>query len=240
MTLEGNVNDQGLLRPPQPEEQPILGADALRVLRIQNEFVQGFKALANLGPAVTLFGSARLPQDHPYSVAAYEVAHALAKEGLAIISGGGPGIMEAANRGAKDGGALSVACNIELPFEKKPNPYQDISLNFRYFFVRKVILVKYARAFVIFPGGFGTLDELFEILTLIQTQKVSPFPIVLYGKDYWQDLLAWLRNTVLAEGCISAEDFNLFTIVDSAHDAIEGVLEPLRKDGTLPMKPAAG
>src|SRR5690625_4749769 len=151
--LDNNTNDHGLLRPPEADEGVVYGADAVRVLRIQNEFVTGFKALADLGPAVTMFGSARLPQDGPYTTAAYNIAKALAEEGFAIISGGGPGIMEAANRGAKGGGGLSIAANIEIPYEKGPNPYQDISLNFRYFFVRKVMLVKYARAFIIFPGG---------------------------------------------------------------------------------------
>lgn len=240
MSIDTTTSDHGLLRPPELDEPTVLGADALRVLRIQNEFVAGFKALADLDPAVTLFGSARLPQDHPDSKAAYEVAYALAKEGLAIISGGGPGIMEAANRGAKEAGSTSVAANIELPYEQGPNPYQDISLTFRYFFVRKVMLVKYARAFVIFPGGFGTLDELFEVLTLLQTEKIPHFPIVLYGRDYWAGLVQWVKDSLLAEGCISPEDLDLFILVDTVEEAIAAVLKPLTAEGTLPHPPAAG
>lgn len=239
MNFDRSVYDDGLLRPPQPGEQTLLGADALRVLRIQDEFVAGFSALAHLGPAVTLFGSARLPQDHPDVVAAREVAYRLGKLGLAIISGGGPGIMEAANRGAKEAGSTSVAANIRLPFEKGPNPYQDISLSFRYFFVRKVMLVKYAQAFVIFPGGFGTLDELFEVLTLQQTRKIPTFPVVLYNRSFWTPLIEWLKHSVLAAGCISPEDLNLFTLVDTVDDAVEAVVTPLTQGGILPIRPAA-
>lgn len=229
-------NDYGLLRPPKPEEENLLGADALRVLRIQNEFVAGFTALAKLGPAVTLFGSARLPQEHPDSVAAREVAYRLGKRGLAVITGGGPGIMEAANRGAKEAGSPSVAANITLPFETGPNPYQDVSLTFRYFFVRKVMLVKYAQAFVIFPGGFGTLDEVFEVLTLMQTRKIPRFPIVLYRKSFWGPLIDWVRDTVLAEGCISPEDLDRLKIVDTVEDAVRAVVDPLTREGILPIK----
>jgi uncharacterized protein (TIGR00730 family) len=148
--------------------------------------------------------------------------------------------MEAANRGAKEAGTISVAANIQLPFESTPNPYQDISLTFRYFFIRKVMLVKYARAFIIFPGGFGTLDELFEVLTLIQTEKVSPMPILLYRSSYWQDLVKWINAQLLAERCISPKDLDLFRIVDSVDEAVEGVIQPLTADGTLPVPPAAG
>ncbi len=241
MEFVRNDNDRGLLRPPERYEQAVLDADdALRLVRIQEEFLRGFRKLAGLGPAVTLFGSARLPQDHPDCVAAYEVAYRLGKEGLAIVTGGGPGIMEAANRGAKEAGTISVAANIQLPFESTPNPYQDISLTFRYFFIRKVMLVKYARAFIIFPGGFGTLDELFEVLTLIQTEKVSPMPILLYRSSYWQDLVKWINAQLLAERCISPKDLDLFRIVDSVDEAVEGVIQPLTADGTLPVPPAAG
>ncbi|NLN26643.1 MAG: TIGR00730 family Rossman fold protein [Firmicutes bacterium] len=241
MEFVRNDNDRGLLRPPERYEQAVLDADdALRLVRIQEEFLRGFRKLAGLGPAVTLFGSARLPQDHPDCVAAYEVAYRLGKEGLAIVTGGGPGIMEAANRGAKEAGTISVAANIQLPFESTPNPYQDISLTFRYFFIRKVMLVKYARAFIIFPGGFGTLDELFEVLTLIQTEKVSPMPILLYRSSYWQDLVKWINAQLLAERCISPKDLDLFRIVDSVDEAVEGVIQPLTAAGTLPVPPAAG
>lgn len=238
--FELHDNDQALLQPPQPEEQTLQSADALRLVRIQEEFIAGFTRLTHLGPAVTLFGSARLPQDHPDAVAAYKVAYKLGKQGLAIITGGGPGIMEAANRGAKEAGAMSVAANIQLPFESSPNPYQDISLTFRYFFIRKVMLVKYARAFVIFPGGFGTLDELFEVLTLIQTEKANPMPVLLYRSSYWEGLVTWIKEQLLAERCISPEDLDLFRVVDSVEEAVEGIIEPLTADGTLPLPPAAG
>lgn len=216
MEFVRNDNDRGLLRPPERYEQAVLDADdALRLVRIQEEFLRGFRKLAGLGPAVTLFGSARLPQDHPDCVAAYEVAYRLGKEGLAIVTGGGPGIMEAANRGAKEAGTISVAANIQLPFESTPNPYQDISLTFRYFFIRKVMLVKYARAFIIFPGGFGTLDELFEALTLIQTGKIENFPVILFGSRFWAGLLDWVRSTLLVEAKVSAADLDLLVVTDS-------------------------
>src|SRR5216117_3554353 len=183
------TEDEQLLIPPQifPIERraSFTSTDPWRVLRIMGEFVEGFDTLSDVRNAVTIFGSARSLEGDPYYAAALETSRLLAKEGFAIITGGGPGIMEAANRGAKEGGGLSIGCNIELPFEQKINDYVDLGIDFRYFFVRKTMFVKYAEGFVVFPGGFGTLDELFESLTLIQTGKVEHFPVVLYGRTYW-------------------------------------------------------
>ncbi|MCU1281861.1 MAG: hypothetical protein JWM53_5407 [bacterium] len=189
--------------------------DPWRVLRIQGEFVRGFDALADVGPAVTVFGSARTPPGHAEYEAARETARLLGKSGFTIITGGGPGIMEAANRGAHEAGAPSVGLNIELPFEQKVNEFVDRSIEFRYFFVRKTMLVKYSQAFLIFPGGFGTLDELFEALVLIQTGKIADFPVVLYGRAYWAGLVEWLGTTMLAGGKIAPPDLELIPIVDS-------------------------
>lgn len=188
--------------------------DPWRVLRIMGEFVEGFDALAGIGPAVSIFGSARVKEAEPEYDLTVETSRLLAEAGFAIITGGGPGIMEAANRGAKLAGGRSIGCTIELPFETGANPYVDLEVRFRYFFVRKTMFVKYASAFVIFPGGFGTLDELFEALTLIQTGKVHNFPIVLFGSAYWSGLLHWLRETVLPERKIGAADLELLKISD--------------------------
>lgn len=225
------TEDQRLLEKPTREQMAFIDSDPWRVLRIQGEFVEGFDRLAGLGPAVTLFGSARTDPDHRWYQAAVETAGLLAKSGLVVITGGGPGIMEAGNRGAHEAGGVSVGLGIELPFEQGINPYVDIAVNFRYFFVRKMMLVKYAQAFVIFPGGFGTLDELFESMTLIQTGKISHFPIVLYGTEYWNGLLEWVRNTMLAQGYISAEDLDLITVSDSPEQVRDIVLEAIA-DGT--------
>lgn len=205
----------------------LTNADIWRIFRIQAEIVDGFEALAKLGPAVAIFGSARIPQDDLYADAARETARLFAKLGLAIITGGGPGIMEAANQGAKQGGGVSVGCNIQLPMEQEPNPYLNVSLHFHYFFVRKLMLVKYAAAFVIFPGGFGTFDELFEALTLVQTGKMSHFPIVLYGTEYWKGMLEWIRQTVMAKGCVFPAEMDLIHVVDSPQDAVRTVCGPL-------------
>ncbi|MEZ4728547.1 MAG: TIGR00730 family Rossman fold protein [Caldilineaceae bacterium] len=200
------TQDEKLLTPPETAEKLFTDTDPWRVLRITGEFVEGFDVLARLGPAVTLFGSARTKPGDPLYQAAIETAQLLAADGLAIITGGGPGIMEAGNRGAQQGGAVSVGLGIELPFEQGINRYVEIPINFHYFFVRKTMFVKYAQAFVIFPGGFGTMDELFEALTLVQTGKIRNFPIILFGSTYWQGLLTWLRETMLAEGKIGAPD----------------------------------
>jgi hypothetical protein len=216
------TEDAKLLR--SAEERPgFQETDTWRTLRIMGEFVEGFDALAEVGPAVSIFGSARVGRRNRYYGAARRLASALAKQGFAIITGGGPGIMEAANRGAKDAGGLSIGCNIELPFEQGINEFVELGMQFHYFFVRKVMFVKYAEGFAIFPGGFGTLDELFESLTLIQTGKVGHFPVVLYGRDYWAGLLQWIRDKPLYEEKISPEDIELLTITDDVDEACEAI-----------------
>jgi uncharacterized protein (TIGR00730 family) len=225
-----STEDQQLLLPPD-KEVPFTETDPWRVMRIMSEFVQGFDALAELSRAVTIFGSARtLPGDPNYE-AAVETAFLLGEAGCAIITGGGPGIMEAANKGARQAGAVSVGLNIELPFEQHINPYVDLELNFRYFFVRKTMLVKYAQAFVIFPGGFGTMDELFESLTLIQTGKISNFPVVLFDSSYWGGLLDWLKNKMQHEGKIEAADLDLLLVTDSP-EAVRDFILASMEDGT--------
>jgi uncharacterized protein (TIGR00730 family) len=239
------TEDEQLLASPT-EQRRALGqiaadfthTDPWRVLRIQGEFVAGFDALAHIGPAVTIFGSARTPEDDPSYRQAVELARLLAEQGFAVITGGGPGIMEAANRGAREGGGRSVGCNIELPHEQGTNPYVDLSINFRYFFVRKTMFMKYAEAFIIFPGGFGTLDELFEALTLIQTGKVSNFPVILFGTHYWGGLLDWLRGPMLAEGKISPGDLDLLIPTDDPAEAAQIVVEAHRRE-TAPSAPNA-
>lgn len=207
--------------------------DPWRVLRIMSEFVNGFDALAHIPPCVTIFGSARTLPDDPAYAAAIETARLLAKAGFGIITGGGPGIMEAANKGAQEGGNLSIGCNIELPFEQAPNQYLDISLDFRYFFVRKTMFVKYSNAFIIFPGGFGTMDELFEALTLIQTKKVSNFPVILYGSKYWEGLLKWIRETMLDEEKVSVDDVALLRISDDPQEICDIVCDAYRENHHL-------
>ncbi len=191
-----------------------LAGDSWRMFRILGEFVQGFEELADIGKAVTIFGSARMTEDTETYRKTQELAAQLAKQGYTIVTGGGPGIMEAANRGAVEVDGRSVGLNIDLPHEQAPNPYLTDSVDFKYFFVRKVMLVKYSTAFVIFPGGFGTLDELFEALTLIQTHKIKPFPVYLVGVEYWRGLLQWLQGTMLRNGTISEHDMHLFKVVD--------------------------
>jgi uncharacterized protein (TIGR00730 family) len=208
--------DEGLLQ--RQEDPGFVHTDPWRVLRIMGEFVDGFDVLARVGLAVTVFGSARITDDSPWYAAAREVGAGIAKHGFAVITGGGPGIMEAANRGAMEAGGLSIGCNIELPHEQSPNPYANLSIDFRYFFVRKTMFVKYSEAFVVFPGGFGTMDELFEALTLIQTSKVQRFPVVLYGSEYWSGLLEWIRGTLAVEGMVSSEDLALVQVVDTTDE----------------------
>ena len=221
------TEDERLLQSPAEEPRAIdfTHSDPWRVFRIMGEFVEGFDNLARIGPAVTIFGSARTRPDHPEYAAARETARLLGEAGFCIITGGGPGIMEAANRGARDAEVLSVGCNIELPFEQGTNPYVDVAINFRYFFVRKTMFVKYAEAFVIFPGGFGTMDELFEALTLIQTGKVRDFPVVLMGRAYWKGLVDWFRSALLAEGKISPDDVDLMVITDSPEEAVRTIVD---------------
>jgi uncharacterized protein (TIGR00730 family) len=192
--------------------------DGTRLERIQRELRMGFDALAHVGAAASFFGSARTRPEDPEYALARETARIVGEAGLAIITGGGPGSMEAANRGAKEAGALSIGLNIELPFEQHVNPYVDLELEFHYFFARKIMFVRYASAFVVFPGGFGTMDELFESLTLIQTGKVRHFPVVLVGTDYWQGLVSWMRERLLGEGKISPADMDLFVLTDDPHE----------------------
>jgi uncharacterized protein (TIGR00730 family) len=199
--------------------------DPWRVLRIMSEFVDGFDVLAHIPPSVALFGSARTKPDDPMYVSAVETARLLAKAGFGIITGGGPGIMEAANKGAQEGGNLSIGCNIELPFEQDHNPYLDIALDFRYFFVRKTMFVKYSNAFIIYPGGFGTMDELFEALTLIQTRKVRHFPVILSGSAYWEGLINWIRDTMLATEKISQDDAGLLLMSDDPEEICQLVCD---------------
>jgi uncharacterized protein (TIGR00730 family) len=194
--------------------------DAQRVLRIQDELRAGFRTLNHIGKAVSFFGSARTPRDHPRYQAAREMARTLGHEGFAIITGGGPGIMEAANRGARDAGVPSVGLGIDLPGEQGLNEWVDVPLNFHYFFARKVMFVRYASGFVVYPGGFGTLDELFEAATLRQTEKIRYFPIVLVGHDYWSGLVSWLRDSVLAEGNIGPSDVSTLAVCDEAGDVL--------------------
>jgi uncharacterized protein (TIGR00730 family) len=199
--------------------------DIWRIFRIMAEFVEGFDQMTKLGPCVSIFGSARIKPGHKYYEMAREVAKELVKAGFGIITGGGPGIMEAANLGAKEAGGLSVGINIELPLEQKFNPYVDVGIEFRHFFVRKVMFVKYAQGFVVLPGGFGTLDEFFEAVTLIQTGKTTRFPVVLMGSEYWQGLIDWLRDKVLAEGNISPEDLEIFELTDDPKEAARIITE---------------
>lgn len=193
-------------------------SETWRVFRIQSELVEGFETLNDVGPAVTIFGSARLSPENKYYKDAVRISKMLADDGFAIITGGGPGIMEAANKGAKKGKAHSIGLNIEIPSEQTPNKFQDVTLTFRYFFIRKLMFIKYATAYIIFPGGFGTMDELFEALTLAQTKKIRAFPIILYGSEYWKGLIDWMKTTLVSNGTISKEDFVLFQMVDTPKD----------------------
>jgi uncharacterized protein (TIGR00730 family) len=213
------TQDEQLLETPKQDD--FISTDTWRVFRIMGEFVEGFDDLASITRGVSLFGSARTPPDSPQYRDAQETAALLARAGFAIITGGGPGIMEAANRGAFEAGGISIGCNIELPFEQRANPYLTRSVTFRYFFVRKTMFVKYSMAFIIFPGGFGTLDELFEALTLIQTRKIKNFPVVLFGKAYWAGMLKWLREMMLAEGKITESDFEMLHLTDSPAEVVE-------------------
>ncbi len=205
--------------------------DPWRVLRIMGEFIEGFDTLAAIEKGVTIFGSARIGPDDPHYDAAVETARLLAEAGFAIITGAGPGIMEAGNKGAQLGGARSIGCNIELPFEQGANPYVDTLVNFRYFFVRKTMFIKYSVAFIIFPGGFGTLDELFEALTLIQTGKIYRFPVILFGRYYWAGLLRWLQARVLSEGKISEGDLDLMLVTDDPAEAVQAIVSAYKSIG---------
>src|ERR671915_1944759 len=218
------TEDEKLLQTPS-EPLDFTRTDPWRVMRIMSEFIEGFDTLASVEKGVTIFGSARTHPDDPQYGQAVEVARLLAERGFAIITGAGPGIMEAANRGAKLAGGRSIGCNIELPFEQGANPYVDTIINFRYFFVRKTMFIKYSNAFVIFPGGFGTLDELFEALTLIQTGKISQFPVILFGRHYWAGLLRWVQSRVLLERKISPGDMDLMVVTDDPREACAAVIQ---------------
>lgn len=197
-------------------------SDSWRIFRILAEFIDGFEGLGALDTAaVTIYGSARTKPQQKYYQLAEDIAQGLARAGYGVITGGGPGIMEAANKGASEGGGTSVGLNITLPHEQEPNPYTTFSLDFKYFFVRKVMLMKYSSGFVCMPGGFGSMDELFESLTLIQTERISPFPIVLVGREYWSGLVEWIKDTLLAQGNISADDVSLFTVLDDAKEIVQ-------------------
>jgi len=215
-------------------------AELLHVKQISDEFLQGFETVAQIAkPAVTIFGSARVREDHPAYKAAVATGRLFAEAGFTVVTGGGPGVMEAANRGAKEGGGLSVGFNIELPHEQDSNPYMDVGLTFRHFYVRKTMFVKAAEGFVIFPGGFGTLDEFFEALTLIQTGKVLHFPVVLFDADYWAGLLRWIRERLLAEGMISPNDLDLLVVTDEPAEAVATVVSCYeRRCAGLPATPA--
>ncbi len=229
---EKKIEDHGLLAY-SGIKADFTDTDPWRVLRIQSEFVEGFDALSQLGPGVSIFGSARTPEDSPYYEAARATARLLAESGLVVITGGGPGIMEAGNRGAAEGNGVSLGLNIELPMEQNQNPYQNISLDFRYFFVRKLMFVKYSLGYVIFPGGFGTMDELFEALTLSQTGKIDHFPIVMFGWDYWGGLLDWIKEIMRRESCIDEEDFTLFHITDDPAEAANIIIYEAQEKGFL-------
>ena len=225
------TEDQKLLRPGGAGAADFTRTDPWRVLRITSELIEGFDTLAGITKGVTIFGSARVGPDDPQYGAAQETARLLAEAGFSIITGAGPGIMEAANKGARMGGGPSIGCNIELPFEQGANPYVDTLINFRYFFVRKTMFIKYSVGFIIFPGGFGTLDELFEALTLIQTGKIYHFPVVMFGRHYWAGLVRWLQSRVLLEKKISAGDMDLMLLTDDPTEAARAVVEAYEAQG---------
>jgi uncharacterized protein (TIGR00730 family) len=224
----------------EPTGRPaFLNTDPWRALRILAEFVEGFDALAALGPAITVFGSARVFPGSPTYETAREIGRRLAREGYAVITGGGPGVMEAANRGCQEGGGMSVGCNIELPHEQDLNPYIDLGVEFRYFFARKTMFVKYADGFVILPGGFGTMDELFEALTLIQTGKIRHFPVILVGSEFFGGLLDWMRDRLVAEGMIQPGDVDLIAVTDDPAEVIRIVRKAGRRRAALTAEPSA-
>jgi len=237
-TLPDNhvTQDEQLLESPRPHD--FTHTDTWRVFRIMGEFVEGFDELATVTRGVSIFGSARTQPGHPFFESARETAALLARAGFSVITGGGPGIMEAANRGAIEAGGVSIGCNIELPFEQSPNRYQTRSLKFNYFFVRKTMFIKYSNAFIIFPGGFGTLDELFEALTLIQTRKIKNFPVILFGAEFWSGMIGWIKGVLLNEKMVSGPDVLLLQVTDSPARAVEIVVNSqdslLKLDPTLP------
>jgi uncharacterized protein (TIGR00730 family) len=216
---------------------PFTKEDPWRIFRIMAEFVESFETLSQLGPAVTIFGSARLPPNNPHYQMALNIGKMLAKENLAVVTGGGPGIMEAANRGAAEGKGRSVGLNIELPFEQKGNKYANVPVNFHYFFSRKVCFVKYSIAFIYMPGGYGTLDEFFEVLTLVQTRRIPRYPIILIGEEFWSGLLRWVKNTLGREGLIGPGDMELITVTDDPQKAVDIILDYKRRVGPPEVMP---
>ncbi len=225
------------MRPQNGKIEKFFIEDSWRVFRIISEFVEGFEELSDIGDCVTMFGSARVSEGDPDYELARDIARKLAEAGYGVITGGGPGIMEAGNRGAAEGKGISVGLNIDLPHEQKPNPYANIQLDFRYFFIRKVMFVKYAKAFVILPGGFGTLDELFESLTLIQTARISRFPVILVNRAYWHGLIEWIKNTLLTDQKVSASDLELFELADTAEEVVEKIRRFYLKPATNQAQP---
>jgi uncharacterized protein (TIGR00730 family) len=224
------TEDRKLLERPERRDRPeFLQTDTWRTLRIMSEFVEGFDALAEIGPAITIFGSARVSEGDPAYTMAREIGRLLAVDGYAVITGGGPGVMEAANRGCQEGGGLSVGCNIELPHEQSINPYVDLGVEFRYFFARKTMFVKYADAFVILPGGYGTMDELFEALTLIQTGKIRHFPVVLVGSAFFAGFIEWIKAKLLGEGMISEGDLDLIQVTDDPKEVVAIIRKASRR-----------
>ncbi|MGN6244165.1 MAG: TIGR00730 family Rossman fold protein [Motilibacteraceae bacterium] len=236
-SVQTSTTDQRLLDTRGPSDW--VHTDPWRVLRIQSEFVEGFGALAELGPAVSVFGSARTHESSPEYALGVEVGRRLVEAGFAVITGGGPGAMEAANRGAAEAGGTSVGLGIELPFEQGMNDWVDLGVHFRYFFARKTMFVKYAQGFIVLPGGFGTFDELFEALTLVQTQKVTQFPVVLMGTSYWGGLLDWLRSTVAREGKVSSSDLDLVSLTDDPAEAVWTITEADAARGTAEARAVA-
>lgn len=220
----------------QKDWTELKSSDSWQIFKIMAEFVEGYEKLAIIGPCVTIFGSARTPKNHPYYLLAEETAYKMAKAGFGIISGGGPGIMEAANKGAKLAGGKSVGLNIQLPFEQHPNPYidPDKNLSFYYFFIRKVMFMKYSQGFIVLPGGFGTCDEFFEAITLIQTKKVAKFPVIMMGKEYWAGLLDWIKNKMMAEKNICQKDMDLFMVTDDIEEAVKHIEDFYKKYSLTP------
>lgn len=215
-------NKRSIIREPKYCLDNSVIGDSWRMFRIMSEFVEGFDAMSAIDvPAVTIYGSARSAAEHHYYLLAEQIAFGLAEAGFAIVTGGGPGIMEAANKGAAEAGGVSAGLNIALPHEQQPNPYANFSLDFKYFFVRKVMLMKYSTGFVCMPGGFGSMDELFESLTLIQTERIKPFPIVLVGSEFWGGLIEWIRDKFIGSGTINAQDTSLFTLLDTADEVVD-------------------
>jgi len=233
--VSGGTADEHLL---ERHDAAFLHTDPWRILRITGEFVEGFDRLAGVGVAVAIFGSARIAAGDPVYEAARETASLLVAEGFGVVTGGGPGIMEAANRGAAEAGGVSIGCNIELPREQHGNPYANLTMTFRYFFVRKTMFVKYSEAFVVYPGGFGTLDELFEAVTLVQTGKIHRFPVVLYGSEYWGGLLDWLRERAVGGGTITETELELIQLADTPADIVRIVSECTSGVCTHPHHPA--